>query len=171
MKKKLLSILIVLVMVLSTLPAQVFATETGNENTDIPVVTGDPTPSDVPVPAEPAPAGEPDLLTAAPSAERVCEEGCILEGEEEHLENDGECLVWIPCTATEGCEGPDGHEGECYGAALYAGELPIHFFLASPGNITNPNGSYINYYGPSGSANNWDGAWTIPNIKQNMNPG
>ncbi|MBE6966935.1 MAG: Cna B-type domain-containing protein [Ruminococcaceae bacterium] len=167
MKKKLLSILIVLVMVLSTFPAQVFATETGSESTDIPVVTGDPTPSDVPVPAEPAPTGEPDLLTAAPPAERVCEEGCILEGEEEHLENDGECLVWIPCTATEGCEGPDGHEGECYGAALYAGELPIHFFLASPGNITNPNGSYINYYGPSGSANNWDGAWTIPNIKQN----
>ena len=48
-----------------------------------------------------------------------------------------------------------------------AGEtLPIHFFLASPGNITNPNGSYVNYYGPSGSAGNWNGANTIPGIKQ-----
>ncbi len=47
-------------------------------------------------------------------SERVCEEGCILEGEEEHLENGGECFVWIACTKTEGCEGAEGHDGACY---------------------------------------------------------
>ena len=59
---------------------------------------------------------------------------------------------------------------QVFAAEAEAGEaLPIHFFLASPGNITNPNGSYVNYYGPSGSDRDWDGAWTIPNIKQDAN--
>ena len=195
--KRLLSILMVLVMVFSMLPTQVFASEA--ESTHIPVITGEPTPTEVPVstepasteapaPTEPAPtevpvptepvpteapvptepepteapaptepestetpaptepesteapaptepesteapaptepepteAPAPVLMMAAPPAERICEEGCILETEEEHLENGGECFVWIPCTATEGCEGPEGHEGECYGVALYA---------------------------------------------------
>ena len=36
--------------------------------------------------------------------------------------------------------------------------LPVHFFLAAPGDITNPEGSYTNYYGPAGSGyNSWDG--------------
>lgn len=154
--KRFLSMLMVLIMVLSMAPTQVFTLEA--ESSETPVVTGESAPTDESTAAEEALETE---LT-----ERICEEGCILVGEEEHLENGGECFVWIPCTATEGCEGPEGHEGECYGAALYAGEtLPIHFFLASPGNITNPNGSYVNYYGPAGSARNWDGAVTIPGIK------
>ena len=175
--KRLLSMLMVLIMVLSMAPTQVFTLEA--ESTEPPVVTGEPVPAEESVPGDETPPettvpleetpAETTLPEDAPEAkgeERVCEEGCILEGEEEHLENGGECFVWIPCAATEGCEGPEGHEGECYGAALFAGEvLPIHFFLASPGNITNPNGSYVNYYGPAGSARNWDGADTIPGIK------
>jgi len=47
------------------------------------------------------------------------------------------------------------------------GALPIHFFLASPGNITNPNGTYTNYYVELNDANNV--AWTIPNIKADAN--
>lgn len=188
--KRLLSMLMVLIMVLSMIPTQAFASET--EITEPPAVTGEPVPGEAPAAEEDMATGEslpadeslptdeslpgeeiPAESTAAEetpetdSEESVCEEGCILEGEEEHLENGGECFVWIPCTATEGCEGPEDHEGECYGAALFAGEtLPIHFFLASPGNITNPNGSYVNYYGPAGSPNNWNGADTIPGIKE-----
>lgn len=43
------------------------------------------------------------------------------------------------------------------------GRLPIHFFLASPGNITNPDGTYTNYYVPLND--NQNEAWTIANIK------
>ena len=198
--KRVLSMLLVLIMVLSMVPTQAFATE--GESTEPPVVTGESITTEEPVneeelppettipeeelppettvaeeelPPETTVAEEelppettvPEETPETEPTERICEEGCILVGEEEHLENGGECFVWIPCTATEGCEGPEGHEGECYGAALYAGEtLPIHFFLASPGNITNPNGSYVNYYGPAGSASNWDGGETIPGIKE-----
>ena len=117
-----------------------------------------------PAPAEEEPASAEE--TSAP-AERICEEGCILEGEEEHLENGGECFVWIPCERTEGCEGPEGHEGECYGAAVYAEEpLVIHYFLASPGNITNPNGTYVNYYGPNKSLTWWPESYAVSDIKQ-----
>ena len=105
-------------------------------------------------------------------AERVCEEGCILVGEEEHLENGGECFVWIACTLTEGCEGPEGHDGECYGAALYAEGSTITvsgrnyrsqyvmvndklYYINSSGVIENTDGteaifepgSYTVYYG------------------------
>lgn len=45
------------------------------------------------------------------------------------------------------------------------GSLPIHFFLASPGNINNPNGTYTNYYVPMDDDDN--DAWTIPDIKNN----
>lgn len=147
--KRLLSVLLVMVMIFTMLPQQAFGSEAGTEVTDASIIAATKTPAEEGTPAE-----------------RVCEEGCILVNEEEHLENGGECFVWTACVLTEGCEGPEGHEGECYGAAMYAGELPIHFFLASPGNITNPNGSYVNYYGPSGGASNWNGAWTISNIKQ-----
>lgn len=90
-----------------------------------------------PVEEEPAPVEEePAPVEEEAPAERVCQEGCILESEEEHLENGGECFVWIPCQLTEGCEGPEGHEGECYGAALYA----------ETGTITISNSSYRNVY-------------------------
>ncbi|MBR6595845.1 MAG: Cna B-type domain-containing protein [Oscillospiraceae bacterium] len=197
--KRLLSMLMVLIMVLSMVPTQAIALEV--EDTEPPVVTGEPTPTEGPVsedevppettvpeeelppettvseeelpPETTVPQDEVPPETTVPEeapetepTERICEEGCILVGEEEHLENGGECFVWIPCTATEGCEGPEGHEGECYGVALFAGEtLPIHFFLASPGNITNPNGSYVNYYGPAGSSRDWDGGETVSGIK------
>ena len=164
--KRVLSMLLVLIMVLSMVPTQAFASEA--EGSEPPAVTGEPAPTEAPASDETLPPKTtiPEETPETEPAQRVCEEGCILVGEEEHLENGGECFVWIPCTATEGCEGPEGHEGECYGAALYAGKtLPIHFFLASPGNITNPNGSYVNYYGPSGSGSNWDGGETIPGIK------
>lgn len=50
-------------------------------------------------------------------AEKVCEEGCILTGEAHD-----ECLVWVACTKTAGCELSDGHEGDCSGISGYAGE-------------------------------------------------
>lgn len=43
--------------------------------------------------------------------------------------------------------------------------LVIHYFLASPGNITNPNGSYINYYGPDKSLSWWPESYAIDNIQ------
>lgn len=201
--KRFLSILMVLVMVISMLPTQVFSSEAAGESTEIPVVTGEPAPSEAPVPEEellsedpipedvppsedPVPEDVPpsedpipedELLSedpnpdeegsGEPAAERVCKDGCILVGEEEHLENGGECFVWIACGITEGCEGLEGHEGECYGASLYADEpLVIHYFLASPGNITNPNGSYVNYYGPNKSLTWWPESYAVSNIKQ-----
>ena len=54
------------------------------------------------------------------ATERICAEGCILESEAEHLENGDECLVWIACDKTEGCELAWGHEGECTGAGVFA---------------------------------------------------
>lgn len=119
-----------------------------------PEVTPEPTPEVTPEPAseeapvyEAAPELEGCILAEGHEGEcYVCEEGCILSGEAEHEENGWECLVWTACTLTEGCELGDGHEGECTGASVFADEkLPIHFFLASPGNINNPNGSYTNY--------------------------
>ena len=49
-----------------------------------------------------------------------------------------------------------------------AGEnaLVIHYFLASPGNITNPNGTYVNYYGPDKSLNWWPESYAVSDIKQ-----
>ena len=154
--------------------------------TEAPVAT-EPAPTEAPVATEPAPTEAPvtveftvteppvteepalSLEGSTPTtepAERICEDGCILEGEEEHLENGGQCFVWISCTATEGCEGPEGHEGECYGAALLAAEpLVIHYFLASPGNITNPNGTYVNYYGPDKSLSWWPESYAVANIQ------
>ena len=78
------------------------------------------------VPAQDEPVEEP--------SERTCEEGCILTSEEEHLENGGECLVWVGCTKSEGCEGPEGHEGECYVSAPMADHTVS--FTVKNGNST-----------------------------------
>ena len=110
--KKYISILMVFVMVLSMFPIRTFAAETADGFADIPAVTE---PTD---PETEAPTEEP--LQVDGTSGRVCEDGCILDGETEHLENGGECFVWISCTATEGCEGAEGHEGACYGIAAYA---------------------------------------------------
>ncbi len=45
--------------------------------------------------------------------------------------------------------------------------LPIHYFLASPGNIVNPNGNYVNY-GTTGR-NTWPESYVYPDIKSDPN--
>ena len=101
-----------------------------------------------------------EILMDEPS-ERVCEEGCILEGEEEHLENDGECFVWLSCDLTEGCEGPFGHEGECYGAGLYAVNAAITVSSSSYRNkyvvISDGSSSGLYYINNNGVIQNADG--------------
>ena len=113
--KRLLSILMALVVVLSMLPFQAFATEAGDAH-----VPGTES-SEPQVPGETI-AIELDPIEAPP-ADRICPEGCLLETEEEHLENNGECFFWVPCGITEGCEGPQGHGDACFTTAVYAGEL------------------------------------------------
>ena len=157
--KRLISMLMVMILVISLFPVQAFASELENDGTQPPIVTEESTPeesaseesepteesaaeeeipAEEPAAEEEVPAGEPAAEEEVPSEEntseegkpaeepseeaagRTCLDGCILVGEDEHLENGGECFVWIPCTATEGCEGSEGHEGECYGIATYA---------------------------------------------------
>ncbi len=164
--RKLLSVLLVLVMIFTMLPQQVFASETESENTG----------TEITLMAE-ASVEEETLAEEETPAERICEEGCILVGEEEHQENGGECFVWIPCALTEGCEGMEGHEGECYGTALYAGGTTITvsgrayrskyvvingslYYVASDGTVQNTDGTdasfepgtYTVYYGNKGSS-------------------
>lgn len=173
--KRLLSILLVLVMVFTMLPHQVFASEAETENsgTEITVMTEKPiaeeeTPAEEEAPAEevaPAeeevPAGEEVPVEEEAPTERICQEGCILIGEEEHLENGGECFVWTACTLTEGCEGPEGHEGECYGVALYAEASTIsvsrNSYYGKYVVISNGSTSSLYYINSSGIVQNTDG--------------
>jgi len=107
-------------------------------------------PAEDPIPEEETPVAEPAPEEEVPAEEPVSEEVVPVEGEP--LPTEAELTEQeLELLAAE-----EEEENEV---------LPIHFFLASPGNITNPNGSYVNYYGPAGSANNWDGAYTIPGIK------
>ena len=193
MMKRAFSLLMVAVMMFAMLPFQVFASEMEPVNNDPgfgltveenpseedPVVeetTEVPAPEEEPSEENTLPSEEEDPAEEEASAVRICEEGCILVGEEEHLENDGECFVWTACTVTEGCEGPAGHEGECYGAVVYAGPATITvssksyrnvyvvvsgegmtavYYVNSDGTIENTNGteatfepgSYTVYYG------------------------
>ena len=165
--KRFLSILMVLVMIVTMLPHQVFASEAGSEETDAAIITVTEASDE-----EEAPAEEETPAVEEVPAERICEEGCILVGEEEHQENGGACFVWISCSLTEGCEGPAGHEGECYGSALYAAGTTITisgrnyrsqyvvvndklYYVNSSGVIENTDGteatfepgSYTIYYG------------------------
>ena len=154
-------------------PAEEPTEAPAEEPTEAPVE--EPTEAPVEEPAE-APAEEPADAEAETTPERICEEGCILVGEEEHLENGGECFVWIACTLTEGCEGMEGHEGECYGAALYDGTTTLTvsgssyhnkyvvingslYYVSGDGTVQNTDGSeaafepgtYTVYYGNRGS--------------------
>ncbi len=182
MKKRILSLLMVLVLVISMLSGFTFAESTGAGTEESPYQIGDTVANDGS--AEPAGYTVPDSYWARsdiPASEKlVCElqnhshsveEGCIEqtpaytlwtltenvnvnddEGENENDEDNAEGgLMFAPAPAAENNQGA----------------LPIHFFLASPGNITNPDGTYTNYYVPLQDSNN--AAWTIPNIKQDSN--
>ena len=142
--KRLLSLLLALVMVFTMLPSQAFAVEAEEGTAEGTVIEiTDPTEASAPpeeTPAENEVPAESEAVSTEETepSERVCEEGCILVGEEEHLENGGECFVWSSCVLTEGCEGPEGHEGECYGMSLYDGTAAI--------SISISNSSYRNVY-------------------------
>ena len=113
MKKRVLSFLLVLAMILSMLPNSVFAVTVGDGTKENPYQIG-------------------DTVTNDGSADDT------------HSAHD-------PAAQAEESE-----EG-----------LPIHFFLASPGNIDNPNGDYINY-GTTGR-NTWPEAYVYADIKEDAN--
>ncbi|MBQ8830994.1 MAG: Cna B-type domain-containing protein [Oscillospiraceae bacterium] len=165
--KKLFSMVLALVMVFSVLPVRALAAETEETITDGEIIVDTQISEDTVVSDEDTIVIEEETLPEDEAAvdtsisERVCEEGCILTSEEEHLENGGECFVWISCTLTEGCEGPDGHEGECYGAALYDGTCTVTVSGNSYRNsyvvISNGSTSGLYYINSSGTVQNTDG--------------
>lgn len=183
--KRLLSLLLVLVMVFTMLPSYAFSVEADEgipaDSTSIETsapaeepaaeeeaapTEEDAAPAEEAIPTEaPAPAEEvnptEEPVAETEPTERVCEEGCILEGEAEHLENSGQCFVWIPCELTAGCEAPEGHEGECYGAALYDGTTTIAVSGSSYRSkyvvISNGSTSALYYINSSGIVQNTDG--------------
>lgn len=143
--KRLLSLLLVLVMVVTMLPLSVFGEEAEDgslpsADTEVTVaMEEDATDTGASADAEAASdgeaaSGEEGSTPTEAAAERICEDGCILVGEAEHLDNGGECLAWISCTLTEGCEGMAGHEGECYVSALYADGCTLTVTVASSGS-------------------------------------
>lgn len=120
MKKRMLSLLLVLVMIVSVLPNPVYAVAEGEGIAEEPYQISDTVTDDGSVQTEDATApSSADPLPAMAAAPRAAE-------------------------AEKG--------------------LPIHFFLASPGNIDNPNGDYVNY-GTTGR-NTWPEAYVYPDIKE-----
>lgn len=149
MKRKVLAILMALVMVVSIVPTNVIAQTTeGVDGTDpVPVCGQTEHTHSEECGATENVCGlavhthegscyntEEDAAASEMSGERVCQEGCVLSGEEEHQENGGECLVWLACTKTAGCELSDGHEGDCSGIGGYADTEYTVTFTAKQGN-------------------------------------
>ena len=144
--RKLTSFLLVLVMVFTMLPHQALASEaaegTSEESivdTTAPVEEPTPTQTSAPTVEDPAPIVE----DPAPIVENLTP----METESLSAGNTVSTLDAEPLAEEE------------------AKGLPIHYFLASPGNITNPNGSYVNYYGPDKSVSWWPESYALSDLK------
>ena len=182
MKKRIISMLLTVLMVVSLFPSGALAAENaaGDGSAENPYQIGDIVINDG--------SAEPEGYTAAnsrwtrtsdvPASESVactleehdhaaagCDDACALEEHKHTVENG--CITVTPAYTVWTLEQHD--EPAMFAAndavAPIAEDtsLPIHFFLASPGNITNPNGSYVNYYGPGYS--DWTGAYTVQGIQ------
>lgn len=226
MKKRLISLLMILVMLVSLFPASVFAVDAPAGTAENPYQIGTVITNDgsgepegvtvqnsywaetiVPVTQEQlCSAAEHDHLTSGCEAVYGAAE-CLLEGHPAEggtfTHGDGTVCIydaaqgkWLTQVVTGYACGLEAHthDENCFAttpgysvwtlteneqpaeesrqlmlvAAPRAAEepLPIHFFLASPGNITNPNGSYTNYYGPDKSLTWWPESYAVSGIKQ-----
>lgn len=137
--RKLTSFLLVLVMVFTMLPHQALASEAA-EGTSEESIVDTTAPVEEPTPTQ---TSAPTVEDPAPIVENLTP----METESLSAGNTVSTLDAEPLAEEE------------------AKGLPIHYFLASPGNITNPNGSYVNYYGPDKSVSWWPESYALSDLK------